>query len=346
MGSGTLRTGVCAAALWGAILAAAPATGPLADDDNPGVRNAHALAYDGRVVVLFGGATESGVVGDTWGWDGKDWPRLAVGGPPARTFPAVAGGWRSRVFLFGGSRVLFGDDTVAENRDATKRLFADTWTWDGARWTEVAGPQPPARSEAAAAWDPKRKRMVLFGGYTWKAGVREYLQDTWEFNGAAWARFSTGGPSPRAGAAMAFDAELGQVVLFGGSPAPKATRGSGTARRGPKSRRRRRRRAASTRRWPARPPATCCASAAGTASCAPPTRGACAAGSGARSRPSDAPPARNHAAMTHDTKRGCFVLFGGHDGVNVFGDVWERCGTADWKRVAKTGPRERVPNSH
>jgi hypothetical protein len=60
----------------------------------------------------------------------------------------------------------------------------------------------------------------------------------------------------------------------------------------------------------------------------------------------DAPPARNHAAMTHDTKRGCFVLVGGHDGLNVFGDVWERCGTAEWKRVAKTGPRERVPNGH
>ena len=51
MGSGSLRTGVCcAAALWGAVLAAAPATAPLADDDTPGVRNAHALAYDGRVV--------------------------------------------------------------------------------------------------------------------------------------------------------------------------------------------------------------------------------------------------------------------------------------------------------
>ncbi len=344
MGSVTLRTGVRAAALWGAILAAAPATAPLADDDTPGVRNAHALGYDGRVVVLFGGATESAVVGDTWGWDGKDWTRLAGGGPAPRTFPAVASDG-ARVFLFGGSRVLFGDDSVAENRDAARRLFADTWAWDGARWTEVTGPQPPARSEAAAAWDPKRKRMVLFGGYTWKAGVREYLQDTWEFNGAAWARFSTGGPSPRAGAAMAFDPELGQVVLFGGTGATGDTWiWDGTA-------------------WsevpaPTPPPGRFNAAMAGPASGSVLRFGGwdgqgrtadtwrLRGGLWSPVKTDDTPPARNHAAMTHDTKRGCFVLVGGHDGASVFGDVWERCGTSGWKRVAKTGPRERVPNNH
>ena len=346
MGSAKLRTGVCGAALlWGAILAAGPAVGPLADDDNPGVRNAHAFAYDGRFALLFGGATDSAVVGDTWGWDGKDWQRLATGGPPARTFPAVAGDGASRVFLFGGSRVLFGDDTVAENRDIARRLFGDTWIWDGSRWTEVSGPQPPARVEAAAAWDPKRNRMVLFGGYTWKAGVRERLQDTWEFDGAAWARFSTSGPSPRSGAAMAFDSELGQVVLFGGSGATNDTWiWDGTA-------------------WsevpaPTPPPGRFNAAMAGPATGNVLRFGGwdgqsrtadtwrLRGGLWSAVKTGDAPPARNHAAMTHDSKRDCFVLSGGHDGVNVFGDVWERCGAGDWKRVAKTGPRERVPNNH
>ena len=330
-----------AALLWGAILAAAPAVGPLADDDNPGVRNAHAFAYDGRVALLFGGATDSAVVGDTWGWDGKDWQRLAVNGPPPRTFPAVAGDGASRVFLFGGSRVLFGDDTVAENRDAARRLFADTWTWDGARWTEVPGPQPPATKRPRPGI-PKRKRMVLFGAH--QAGVRERLQDTWEFNGLASARFATTGPSPRSGAAMAFDPELGQVVLFGGLVTNDTWIWDGTA-------------------WsevpaPTPPPGRFNAAMAG------PTAGSILRFGGwdGQSRTADtwrlrgglwsavktgdAPPARNHAAMTHDTKRDCFVLFGGHDGNSVFGDVWERCGSGDWKRVAKTGPRDRVANNH
>jgi hypothetical protein len=346
MGSAKLRTGVCGAALfWGAILAAAPAVAPRADDDTPGVRNAHALAYDGRVALLFGGATDSAVVGDTWGWDGKDWRRLAAGGPPPRTFPAMAGDGVSRAFLFGGSRVLFGDDSVAANRDAAQALFADTWSWDGTRWTEVTGTQPPARAEAAAAWDPKRKRMVLFGGYTWKDGRRERLQDTWEFNGQAWARFSTTGPSARSGAAMAFDPELGQVVLFGGSGATNDTWiWDGTA-------------------WseapaPTPPPGRFNAAMAGPATGSILRFGGwdgqartadtwrLRGGLWSAVKTGDSPPARNHAAMTHDTKRDCFVLFGGHDGASVFGDVWERCGSGNWKRVAKTGPRERVPNNH
>ncbi len=345
MGSTRQRTGVCAAALlWGAILAAVP-VGPPADDDNPGVRNAHGFAYDGRVALLFGGATDSAVVGDTWGWDGKGWLRLASGGPAPRTFPAVAGDSLSRVYLFGGNRVLFGDETAAEARDSARRLFGDTWIWDGSIWTEVTGPQPPARAEAAAAWDSRRKRLVLFGGYTYAAGVRERLQDTWEFNGSAWARFATTGPSPRSGTAMAFDPELGQVVLFGGSGATNDTWiWDGTA-------------------W-SEVPAPTPTPGRFNAAMAGPTAGNLLRFGGwngqARTadtwrlrgglwsavKTGDAPPARNHSAMTHDTKRGCFVLFGGHDGLNVFGDVWERCGTGEWKRVAKAGPRERVPNNH
>ena len=256
----------------------------------------------------------------------------------------MAGDGASRVFLFGGSRVLFGDDTVPENRDAARRLFADTWAWDGTRWTEVPGPQPPARVEAAAAWDPKRKRMVLFGGYTWKAGVRERLQDTWEFDGAAWARSRPPDRHPlrrRDG----LRSELGQVVLFGGSGATNDTSNLGRHRvvggTGADAARR------PLQRGDDRGPGGNVLRFGGwdgQSRTADTWR--LRGGLWSPVKAGDAPPARNHAAMTHDTKRGCFVLFGGHDGVNVFGDVWERCGTADWKRVAKTGPRERVPNNH
>lgn len=343
MGSTRPRTGVCTATIVGiAIVTAAAAMGPVADDDAPGVRNAHGFAYDGRVALLFGGATDRAVAGDTWGWNGKDWLRLASGGPAPRTFPSVVGDGVARAFLFGGNRVLFGDATAG---DAAQHLLGDTWTWDGARWTEVRGPHPPARAEAAAAWDPKRKRMVLFGGYTWTAGVRERLQDTWEFDGSAWVRFATGGPSPRSGAAMAFDAELGQVVLFGGSGARNDTWiWDGTA-------------------WsevpaPTPPPGRFNPAMAGAAAGHVLRFGGwdgqartadtwrLRGGLWSALETGDAPPARNHAAMTHDTARGCFVLFGGHDGDHVFGDVWERCGTDDWKRVARTGPRERVANGH
>jgi len=338
-------SGLLGAAIGCAGLVVGLSASPLQDQDDPGVRNGHAFAYDGRVSLLFGGATDREVVGDTWGWDGRAWQRFAVPGPPARTFAAAAGDGQGRVFLVGGSRVLFGDDTAAATRTAATRLLGDTWVWDGARWTEVTGNQPSPRAEAAAAWDPKRQRLVLFGGYSWADGTRTYLQDTWEFNGKAWARFATGGPSPRSGAAIAFDPELGQVVLFGGSPAKNDTWvWDGTA-------------------WSEVPAPTPPPGRYDAAMAAPPAGGSVLRFGGwdgqARTADTwrlrgglwtvlkgDAPPPRNYAAMTYDVKRGCYVLFGGQDGVNVFGDVWERCGTTDWKRVAKTGPRERVANGH
>ena len=47
----------------------------------PGVRNAHAMAYDPSIgrVVLFGGADAASVRGDTWAWDGdrQRWAPMA-----------------------------------------------------------------------------------------------------------------------------------------------------------------------------------------------------------------------------------------------------------------------------
>ena len=171
--------------------------------------------------LLFGGASDREVLGDTWGWDGRAWQRFNVPGRrrarsprPLATAPAAC-----------SSSAAAACSSATTACRQPRRRHDGCWATPG-RGTARAGPRPaapPARAEAAAAWDPKRKRLVLFGGYTWKDGVRQYLQDTWEFNGAAWARFSTSGPSPRSGVAMAFDPELGQVVLFGGTAAKNDT---------------------------------------------------------------------------------------------------------------------------
>src|ERR671911_572237 len=58
----------------------------------PGVRNGHAMVFDGRrgVTVTFGGADASRVRDDTWSWDGKRWRLEPWRGPGPRTFPAIA----------------------------------------------------------------------------------------------------------------------------------------------------------------------------------------------------------------------------------------------------------------
>ena len=69
------------------------------------------MVYEGSRgrVILFGGADDSKVCGDTWERDGRKWKRIAITGPGPRTFSAMAfDSVRKKVVLFGGNKVLFG----------------------------------------------------------------------------------------------------------------------------------------------------------------------------------------------------------------------------------------------
>ena len=95
----------------------------------PSPRNSPGMAYDSKrgVMILFGGASESGFAGDTWQWDGREWKLLATTGPDPRGMGQLAyDARRDRVVLFGGRKGYPNGD------------LGDTWEWDGARWTRVA----------------------------------------------------------------------------------------------------------------------------------------------------------------------------------------------------------------
>ena len=55
----------------------------------------------------------------------------------------------------------------------------------------------------------------MFGGYS--AQSRQFLNDTWEYNGS-WHQVDVGGvkPAVRGGHAMAYDSKLKQVAMYGG----------------------------------------------------------------------------------------------------------------------------------
>ena len=63
-------------------------------------------------------------------------------------------------------------------------------------------------------FDAARHDIVLFGG---ESDVPPFvLGDTWTWDGNAWKQeHPAKSPSPRAGAAIAYDATRRQVVLFG-----------------------------------------------------------------------------------------------------------------------------------
>jgi hypothetical protein len=86
-------------------------------DTGPAPRWAHAMAYDGRTVLVFGGQrSDMEKFGDTWVWDGRHWTQIQDIGPGSRAgvgFAADEG--RRRIVLFGGLPV------------APAGFLGDTW---------------------------------------------------------------------------------------------------------------------------------------------------------------------------------------------------------------------------
>ena len=124
--------------------------------------------------------------------------------PPASEGPAGA--------VVGGQLVIFGGEGV------DFEPLGDTWTYDGASWTQLSPAHSPSprRAAVAAALDGK---LVLFGGDVispatgdWLAG----LDETWVWDGSDWTQqHPSQSPPPRSFAAMA--AAGGKAVLFGGA---------------------------------------------------------------------------------------------------------------------------------
>jgi len=179
------------------------ANGPL-----PGRLN-QCMAFDGYNVMLFGGQDASGLngngLGDTWTWGGASWVRKSPATAPFGRHSAKA--CRSttssiNVVMFGG----YG---------GYSKLLNETWVWDGyvQTWTRMSPASSPS-ARVGHVMDSSASVTLLFGG-TNSAG--ECLNDTWTWNGTTWTRLGpTASPPARTGAAMAFDRDNSQWVLFGG----------------------------------------------------------------------------------------------------------------------------------
>ncbi|MBI2396151.1 MAG: hypothetical protein HYV09_41695, partial [Deltaproteobacteria bacterium] len=170
---------------------------------SPGVRSAHAVAYDSirKRIVMFGGYDGTTQVSQTWEWDGVLWSLRSTVGPSARQETAMA---------FDSARgftVLFGGNSYTN----------DTWEWDGTTWyqrcttTPCSSTRPAGRSAAAMAYDATRAKIVLFGGHYGST----YYSDTWLWNGTAWTT-GPAGPSARRSSGMTWDSTQSRVLLFGG----------------------------------------------------------------------------------------------------------------------------------
>jgi hypothetical protein len=174
--------------------------------NSPGAIDHHAMAYDSAhdILIIQGGGNGQQILpGATWGFDGATWKLLAQAGegPGERAHHAmVYDSRRRRVVLYGG---------IGTQREPTRA--AETWEWDGAKWSRVGVNGPPGpRSRHRMAYDAKRGLTLLFGG---SDDAR-----TWGWDGVQWRVLAETGPSPRQLHAMSYDSRRGRVLLFGGTP--------------------------------------------------------------------------------------------------------------------------------
>jgi hypothetical protein len=102
----------------------------------------------------------------------------------ARRFPAAT------LDLLHDQVVLFGGES------ADGGVLGDTWLYTpGGQLTPAgqSGPKPPARKQAAMAYDPAVGKVILHGG---NDGART-LSDTWVWNGQVWERLEQTQPIAR-----------------------------------------------------------------------------------------------------------------------------------------------------
>ena len=188
----------------------------LADGD-PRLRSLAAAATDfasGRV-YMYGGLADARLrcLDDLWAWDGSRFALLDAGGDGA---PGPRGRHDLALDPLRGRLVLFGGDLGC----VPGAVSGDTWEWDGGGWQLVApgGPDgPPPRSGAAMAWDPNLEALLLVGGFDADGAA---LSDLWTWDGATWRAIQAPAvmtePPPRTRAAMAWDGQSGDLILFGG----------------------------------------------------------------------------------------------------------------------------------
>lgn len=125
------------------------------------------VLYSG--LVSFSSETEPG---ETWIWNGSKWSeRKPTRKPPVRVAPSTA-------FDPGrGGDVLFGGFSATSGK-----VLSDAWAWNGSSWTELTEKSPPpARGEAAMAYDATAKKLLVFSGSTQLIGIGggKDLVDTW-----------------------------------------------------------------------------------------------------------------------------------------------------------------------
>lgn len=174
----------------------------------PSARTGAAMAFDsGRgVAVLFGGGDANAASDETWEFDGLTWQPSAAATPP--------GARQGHAMVYDPTRgvtVLFGGFDAAQST-----FVEDTWTFDGASWSQIVTPTTPSTAVFPAMTFFAAHDVVVMTG---ALGVPSQPVRTWAFDGVDWHAGPTAPPEfgGRQAHAMAYDESRDLIVVFGGA---------------------------------------------------------------------------------------------------------------------------------
>jgi hypothetical protein len=130
-------------------------------------------------------------------------------------------------FYDGKSGAAFFPGGLLDRDAADSRLLWRFSADEVPHWSriELTGETPAARVGAAIAYDSRRDRWLLFGGYVYESkSASGYRNDLWALELSPerrWIQLApdspTSGPEPRESAAVAYDALRDRLLVFGGS---------------------------------------------------------------------------------------------------------------------------------
>ena len=148
----------------------------------------------GRTLMMGGSPT----LREVWSWDGASWSQLAI--PPAMPAPSS---YPAPLFEAHTGRILFFAGVGRE-----------LWALDGDRFTELTAPSD-IKTNVAIEWsyDPKRQRIVSFGGLL--SGTTRYHNDTWLLDATGWRQLTSNPRPPNTTSRrLIYDAAGQRMVLF------------------------------------------------------------------------------------------------------------------------------------
>ncbi|HET9315695.1 MAG TPA: FG-GAP-like repeat-containing protein, partial [Vicinamibacteria bacterium] len=196
----------------------------------PSARQSASLVLDpasGRA-VLFGGCGDACETARADAWVLVD--ALGTGGPAVwqalPDAPAPRSGHAAAFVPGSGRMIVFGGSDAAGGPDSSDVWVLENATTPGsAQWQVIAvgGAVPPARRDAAVAYDAEGDRLFVVGGRTAGGAV---LGDAWVLRNASgatgapeWVALDVQGtgPAARSGAALAYDAPSDRLLLTGGA---------------------------------------------------------------------------------------------------------------------------------